>query len=305
MAPFTPFLSEYIYQKLKYKDDEISIHLKQIPNSIWNSNQKFIKPMKYFENLVNIVRSMRSKNNKINSFKMPVNKITILTTTDVITDLKYIEDLLYSELNVINIEYNTNIEDYYKKYFDVTIKPNKKIIGQTFGHLKSNDKKIIPITIQIQNYLQNMNNDTVITFINNDVNKIIINNTEYTILNTMFDINYTIKNNFHNLDFMLNDKLLVFMDSNITEEALDKYYLRSLKRQIQLMRKDNNLIPSDKINVYYNPINNKLNTFIQKYSDFYEQINTHIDIFNNQKYFYHKNIEIMNDQIIIYFSYLT
>jgi len=99
MAPFAPFASEDIYQKLKTKDEEESIHLVSWPETIQSINENIIKEMKKVRSVVTLGLQARQKEGI--PVRQPLNKITI--TGDKF-DNDYIE-ILKDELNIKNIEF--------------------------------------------------------------------------------------------------------------------------------------------------------------------------------------------------------
>lgn len=96
MAPFTPFASEDIWQKLKNENDEESIHLVEWP-SISNLDNKIIGEMKEVREVVTLGLQARQK--LAIPVRQPLNSIKILS--DDFSD-SYIE-ILKDELNIKNI----------------------------------------------------------------------------------------------------------------------------------------------------------------------------------------------------------
>ena len=98
MAPFTPFVSEDIWQKLKTENDVESIHLESWPESK-TANLDLLKEMKEAREIVTLGLQARQKAGI--PVRQPLNKITI---TDNKLGDEYIE-ILKDELNIKNIEF--------------------------------------------------------------------------------------------------------------------------------------------------------------------------------------------------------
>jgi len=103
MAPFTPFASEYIWQKLKTDNDKESVHLESWPKPL-SVNREIINEMQETREAVTLGLQARQKNNI--PVRQPLSKIII---SDKKLKEEYIE-ILKEELNIKNVEFSENKE---------------------------------------------------------------------------------------------------------------------------------------------------------------------------------------------------
>ncbi len=143
MAPFTPFLSEYIYKELSTfagteKQPE-SVHLCQYPLADETLiNKKLEDAVSRFQQIILLGRQKR---NQVQiKVKTPLLSLTIIHKDQSLLDeIKNLEDYIKTELNVKMIKYST-AEDRYIKFYG---KPNSRVLGKRFGKSFNKYKKII------------------------------------------------------------------------------------------------------------------------------------------------------------------
>jgi len=102
MAPFTPFASEDIWQKLKNEGDKESIHLIDWPTSVASSKQKvesIIKEMKEVREVVTL--GLQSRQKVGIPVRQPLNELII---TNYELGVEY-EEIIKDELNVKTLKY--------------------------------------------------------------------------------------------------------------------------------------------------------------------------------------------------------
>lgn len=132
MAPFAPFLSEYIFGELKKFDSSEkteSVHLCTYPTA----NKELINPV--LEDAVGRMQELillgRQKRNQVQiKVKMPLSRLTVIHKDEtLLKEISKLEDYIRSELNVKNIEYSTDEDKYIKLY----AKPNSPVLGKRLG----------------------------------------------------------------------------------------------------------------------------------------------------------------------------
>ncbi|EPR79371.1 Isoleucine tRNA synthetase [Spraguea lophii 42_110] len=129
MAPFTPFFSEYCYQKLK-KDTEdfYSVHFEMYPKvekieeHVFDSTKMVIEGIRTFRDMKTI------------TLKTPLKKITIICNDEFKNKINNFIEVIQDECNILKIDFDS--EDNYK--FLETIKPNFAGINENSS---SNDEK--------------------------------------------------------------------------------------------------------------------------------------------------------------------
>jgi len=133
MAPFTPFLSEYIYLELRDTSSDAgaaeSVHLCEYPKE----NADLIKPelekaVKQLKEIVVLGRQKRNRD-KVKT-KMPLSKLVVIHKDEaLLKEIKRLEAYLKAELNVKAVEYSVDES----QYIDLYAKPNSPLLGKKLG----------------------------------------------------------------------------------------------------------------------------------------------------------------------------
>ena len=132
MAPFTPFLSESIYQSLKRylpETEAASVHLCSYPVA----TEALIQPMleQAVTRMQHIILLGRQKRNqeKVKT-KFPLAELTVIhKDTALLEEISRLESYLASELNVKSVTYNEDEAAYINLY----AKPNSPVLGKRLG----------------------------------------------------------------------------------------------------------------------------------------------------------------------------
>ena len=131
MAPFTPFVSEYLYQKLNGKGkDKESVHLEEwtsapLNEKIKNQNEKIIEEMEEVRKIVSLGLEARAKANM--KVRQPLKKLKV-KSYKVHKVEKEMLDLIKDELNVKEIIFDEKILD--EVELDTEITPELKEEGE-------------------------------------------------------------------------------------------------------------------------------------------------------------------------------
>ena len=224
ISPFFPFLSEYIYQKLRNNGECESVHLYS-----WNKLPKYTidhtleRQFLLLQNICNIIRKYRGTQNIC--FKKPFKETSIyFDTIEKCDDLKILENYMKNSCNICKINIiNKKIKFNYK------IKLNFKECGKKWGR---HSKDIIG---KINNNIQEIVNN----------NGILYNGSFLTIGKELI------------IEKQLDDASNGIFDSNTnsiidinTQIDIDKYQVALIHNKIQQYRKELNLHIWDSINVY-------------------------------------------------------
>ena len=142
MAPFAPFLSEYIHQELKSFGDQSfaeSVHLEDFPKfneSLINDDLE--DAVMRMQDLIVLGRQKRSQVNI--KVKTPLTSITVIHTDEkILKNIKELEDTIRIELNVKEVNYDQN-ED---QYVELKALPNSRILGKRYGKEFGRVRKMI------------------------------------------------------------------------------------------------------------------------------------------------------------------
>ena len=284
-APFSPFISEEIFQEIKtiLQIDELSIHLIQMPKEICNMNSNVIQNMQLAIDIINLGRRIRSREDI--SFKKPIKEMVIITP-NIESLSSEIIDLIQKELNVVDL-----VKSNENKFISYLMIPNYKKAGKKFG---KNLKKI-------KQFLQNISQDEIENFIKNGYivfeNEII--DKEFIELKTQFQ-NIEEKYNYDS------DKdILLLVDKNTNENINCIYISKLLIREIQKMRKELSFEQHEEIKIYYEIYKQgKISEILQNKQKEYIYPILKYDLLKLKDHSYTKSklISINDDEIKIYFG---
>ena len=231
-APFTPFITDEIYQNLVVgldKNAPESVHLCLWPEVNENEIDKTLEEeMSLAYKIVKLGRSARNSANIKN--RQPLSEMLI----SVDTLPKYYEDIVKDELNVKKIEFGAEMS----KYVDFEIKPNLPVLGKEYGRLIPKIKETISKLNQMD--LANKVKNGKTEYIEIDDTEIGLN--QDNLLVTMQG-----KDGFA---FSGEGEIGVVLETTITEELKEEGYVREVLSKVQNMRKERDFEVLDHINLY-------------------------------------------------------
>ncbi|MCU0443059.1 MAG: isoleucine--tRNA ligase [Bacteroidia bacterium] len=225
-SPFAPFFSDWIYQNLKGK--MVSVHLTDLPMY----NERLIdsvleEQMEYAQKISSLVLSIRKKENI--KVRQPLQKMLIPMVDPRIKDeIKHVQNLILSEVNVKELEFIAEIEK--------TVKPNFRVLGKKVGaKMKAVGDAITQLNAsQIHELEQNGK-------INLDIEaeRVEILSTDVEIL-TADIAGYKVAND---------GKVTVALDVEISDSLRQEGIARELVSKLQNLRKEQNFEVTDRIQV--------------------------------------------------------
>ena len=241
MAPFTPFLSESIYQRLKnYYPGPESVHFIQMKKLIWQGEGDLISSMESLMAVNDAVRIIRTKKMQ-RGFRMPVNNMIIVNSYNKkLTDLKKMENLLKEVVNVMNISY-TNEESKYVTY-QLQIKSELgKLYKQNMRPFNKYLKEMTLVEVEdiVKTESDVIINDEVVPYKNLSLQRNLIET--------------------DNMISYLEGDFVVLMDTEVTQEMRNIQECKLMVRFLQDFRKECKLVHTDKIKIYYNLLSGDLN----------------------------------------------
>ena len=242
-APITPYITEEIYKNLT---GEESVHLALYP--------------KYDESLIDLeleekmdlVRDVCSlgrfarEDVKI-KVRQPISEV--LLDNSISSKISEFEPVIMEELNVKNITYIDNMTD----YLDYVIKPNFREVGKMFGSNVGEFTKLLG-TLSVKD-IETLKNDSVhVEFMGEDLE----------ITPSMVIISVNVKEGYCSSN---NGRVFVILNTELTEDLILEGLAREFVRKVQSLRKDNDYVITDRINVYYDG-NDMLDKTIDKYNEY-------------------------------------
>ena len=281
MAPVLPFICEKIYQGLNDEKNE-SIHYQDYPVS----NQKLIdseleNDIELAKKVIKSVRNLRVKLKLPN--KQPLNLVKIVTNDKKIEQrLINISDLIKNEINVKNVEFDIEIEE----WVDYIFKPDYKKLGPKLG------KKIGSVA----NLLKNLNTENSNKILNSE--GILLDGIE--IQNEDIEVQIKPKEDLPNQDIV--DDFLIYLDTDLNEELLMERFSREVVSSIQQIRKDSGLDVTDRIKLQINTTDNFIIQSITKHESYIKNETLSLELVLSES---NAKNEILNKEIDIFINKLT
>ena len=233
MAPFSPFLSEHIFQELKKFGElkEVSVHHCTYPTQ----NEDFIDA-----NLEDAVGRMqqiillgRQKRNKTSiKVKTPLSQLTIIhKNKDLLREISKLESYIESELNVKKVVYSEDEDKFIKLY----AKPNSPVLGKRFG--KEFGKFRQAISKMTASDLLNLEKAGEIEIMGEKLSP-----SDILIFREAKEGSEAISNRFISIE----------LDCNLTDDLIAEGLAREVVNRIQKSRKELGFNVSDRIQITYN-----------------------------------------------------
>lgn len=220
LAPLMPFMSEYVFKNLTGKE---SVHLEDYPSlAEIDFDAKLVEDMDFVQDLCSTAKSIREENNLRN--RLPLNSLTLAGAS---LSAPY-QEIVKDELNVKNVYFDSNIEDYADKtvylYTPLLGKTLGKNMGAVMASYKQKNYELLPDgTLSIGGKI---------------------------LTNDLFEARLLMKSGVAGKAFAQN-RAVVTLDTNVTPELKREGMARDFVRMIQTLRKDKDFNISDRIELCY------------------------------------------------------
>ncbi|XP_070159414.1 isoleucine--tRNA ligase, cytoplasmic [Polyergus mexicanus] len=241
-APFTPFLTEYMFDWLKKRlrmKDHISVHFQMIPEACEDLiNMSMEKGISRMQTVIELARIVRDR--KTIPTKYPLREIVAIHhDEDMLKDILLLESEILEELNIKKITVTTNKEKY-----GVTLRaePDHKILG---ARLKGEFK-------QITQAIRELSDEQLQKFV--DTKEIVVQGHKLEEQDLRLMFNFTdpsAQELSKQYEAHSEGSLLILLDITFDEELYNEGIAREVINRVQKLRKKSNLIPSDKAIVFY------------------------------------------------------
>jgi isoleucyl-tRNA synthetase len=231
MAPFAPFLAEYIYlQLLPYapegEEQPLSAHLCRYPAA----QESLIQPTleAAVARMQNIILLGRQKRNQVKiKTKTPLGCLTIIHQDQAMLDeIARLEDYIRGELNVKRVEYSTEEA----RYIRLFAKPNSPVLGKRLGKEFGRFRKRIE---ELDSGLLNQLQDSGSLVLDGET----FNLEDILVFREAHEGTQALSNRFISID----------MDCTLDEALVREGLAREVVNRIQKTRKDIGLNVSDRI----------------------------------------------------------
>ncbi|MFA6260739.1 MAG: isoleucine--tRNA ligase [Bacteroidia bacterium] len=226
-SPFAPFFSDWIYRNLKGKAE--SVHLTDLasPNETL-IDAELEEQMEFAQKISSLVLSLRKKENI--KVRQPLQKILIPMLDPRIKDeIKHVQDLILSEVNVKEMEFVSAIEK--------SIKPNFRTLGKKVGAKMK----------QVGDAILSMSQSDIEKFEKNEHFMLPVDGESIEILRTDVEI---LSKDIPGFKVATDGKITVALDIELSDNLKDEGIARELISKLQNLRKESDLEVIDKINVW-------------------------------------------------------
>jgi isoleucyl-tRNA synthetase len=234
----------------------------------FNIEQNLVDSMDIVRAICGTILSIRDKNNL--RVRLPLNKMTVITHD--IDRIKDFSSIILDEVNIKNIEFLTDIENYGEKKLTL----NFSKVGEKIG------AKMQAVVTASKNNKWSFNKNNKL-----EIEGFELNNDEYTISwiskrNAVFAVpGYDI---------------LILLDLNITLELEQEGMARDIVRMVQQYRKEAELDVSDKIELSLTTSDNFVKESIENHKDYikYQTLASELAVEsdeNNKEFNFRENLE--------------
>lgn len=233
-APFTPFLSEAIYQDLRKEEMPESVHLCDYPIHDEHLRDKSLEEaMEALQVAVSCGHALR-KEQKI-KVRQPLPAFHICTRDK--TTLKFLEEekhLIEDELNVKSVELHAEPRD----FVSLAIKPNFRVLGKKVG------SKIK----EVQLVISNLNKQEIESLHEGHSLSVLLEGSPFTLTPEDVEIKQVASQGWA---AMHAGKLTVALDTTLNHDLILEGMAREVINKINTMRREANFDVTDRINVAF------------------------------------------------------
>lgn len=257
MSPFTPFFCEFIYQHLRkfypsYQSEDPSIpidtfgksdsiHYLMLPIVDESKlNAQAVYRFKILQQVVTIVRVARERRHIRNN--LPLKSITVISPNQQDIDaLQYLKSYVLTEVN--SWELITSME--WETLCSLKVLPNWKDLGKRLGKKMKDVAKAI----------NELTHEQIVNFMNSG--SITIEGFELNSVDLVVKREFNGDAKRYEAGTSEDGSLMVAVDTQCDEEVFKELRARSLAAAVQKLRKSGGLIPSDRVEIFYEEIDNE------------------------------------------------
>lgn len=251
-APFTPFISETIYQNLKTDDMPESVHLCDFPTAADAKRDEVLEgQMAVVMSAVEQGRTLRGEYKLKN--RQPLAKMHVVCDDEkLLANIQALESLISDELNVRTVEFSTDSSE----LATIQAKPNFKQLGPKLGPLM---KKAVPL-------INSLTDEQIASISAGET--VAVELEGKTIELTSSDIE-VVRNPKEGMAVSAEGSLVVGLDTQLTEGLLTEGLAREFVNKIQSMRKEMDLEVIQRIHIGFKG-DEAIGTAVAKYGNYIE-----------------------------------
>ncbi|XP_054831698.1 isoleucine--tRNA ligase, cytoplasmic isoform X1 [Eublepharis macularius] len=264
MAPYTPFITELMYQNLKTLIDPASvqekntdsIHYLMLPQVREDLIDKNIESaVSRMQSVIELGRVIRDR--KTIPVKYPLKEVVVIHhDPQALEDIRSLEKYILEELNVRQVTLSTDKDKYGIR---LRAEPDHMVLGKRLkGAFKSVMAAIKELTSE---QLEEFQKTGTIVVEGHELHE--------EDLRLMYTFDQAVGGSAH-FEAHSDTQALVLLDVTPDQSMVDEGVAREVINRIQKLRKKRNLVPTDEIMVYYraHPEGDYLDTVIKEHTDF-------------------------------------
>lgn len=264
MAPFTPFITEMMYQNLRHlidpssveEKDSNSIHYLMLPQVRDNLIDKRIESaVSHMQSVIELGRVIRDR--KTLPVKYPLKEVVVIhQDQEALKDIQSLQKYILEELNVRQLTLSTDKDKYGIR---LRAEPDHMVLGKRLkGAFKAVTASIKELTSEQLEAFQK-------------TGSIVVDGHELheEDLRLMYSFDQT-SGTAAQYEAHSDAQVLVLLDVTPDQSMVDEGVAREVINRIQKLRKKGHLVPSDEITVYYRcqPEGEYLGSVIKAHTDF-------------------------------------
>lgn len=253
MAPFTPYLTEYMYQRIKLLNEDApagSIHYEMMPTANLAIVDKNIeRAVSRMQAIVELGRVMRDR--RTVPIKYPLTEVVVIhREQEYLDDVKSLQDFITSELNVRSIVLSQDKEKY---GVSTRAEPDHKLLGLRLkGDFKIVSQKIRELSdAEIQK--QSARGWFEVGGHRLEANEV----------HVIFQLSGT---NSGDYEAHSDNDVLVLLNMKPNQELVDEGIAREIINRVQKLKKKAKLIPTDPVIITYACVTNSASADISRIS---------------------------------------
>jgi len=268
ISPYTPFISEDIYQNLKNDDEPESIHFCSYPEL--SEAQKALRDkkleyrMSLVQNVVSISHSLRNESNI--RVRQPLSRIIVYVNSESEkANLSEMSSIICDEVNVKNLDMIDSPESLITK----EAKANFKILGPKVGKQMG---KLAPV-------IQLFSREKIDNFEQNGFERVVLDGQEIKLLAEDVDIRTSSREGYATFT---DPTLTVALDLEISVELREEGLARELINRIQNMRKESDFSVTDRIDIYFEGLSEKLSKAVKNKNEYIKNETLAVNVLDKQ-----------------------
>uniref|UniRef100_A0A1B0D7A9 Isoleucine--tRNA ligase, cytoplasmic n=1 Tax=Phlebotomus papatasi TaxID=29031 RepID=A0A1B0D7A9_PHLPP len=241
MAPFTPFLTEFMYQKLKELSPEEagneSVHYQMMPSAKKTRiDRKIERSVSNMQSVIELGRILRDR--KTIPIKYPLPEIVVIhQSEEFLEDIKSLEEFIVSELNVRKMILSSDREKY---GVSMKAEPDFKVLGQ---RLKTDFKEVTQA-------IRQLTDEDIQDGIKKTYFEILSHRIEVDELRFLVQVAEN-RDQEQKYEAQTDNNVLILLDTNPSAELVEEGLAREIINRVQKLKKKAHLVQTDQVYVYY------------------------------------------------------